>query len=408
MVYILKSVRTPIGKFRGSLSKYSAVELGSFVLASLRKELYSLDLKPDLVIMGQTVQAGSGQNPARGSALLAGFPPEIEAYTINEACASSARAIANAFLEIVSGRREIVIAGGFESETNSPFYLKNSGRIRKKIKMGSFKLSEKSLEDLGEIEVGDSLIDDGLIDRLYGVHMGELAALQAKEYGISREEQDEFAFYSNQKALRAQKRGYFKEEMLTLKELDRDECVREDITLERLRKLKPIFGGYITAGTSSKLADGASALLIVSERIIKEYSLKPEAKIVDFAYAYIDPKAFSLAPYYAIQKLLQKKEIRRRISRVEDFDLIEINEAFAASVLLVCKKLGIYERNVKELSEEINIKGGAIALGHLLGGNAARLLTTLSHSLKDFNKKTGLLSLCIGGGGGFALMIERV
>lgn len=389
--FIISAVRTPIGSFLGKLSSLSAPELGAIVL---REAVSRAGIDPkiiDEVIMGNVVSAGLGQAPARQAQIKAGLPPEIPAITINKVCGSGLKAVMLAAQAIKAGDADVILAGGMESMSNSPYALQ---RARTGYRMGHGQLI-------------DLMIFDGLWDSFENKHMGELGEFTAERSGITREMQDEFAFNSHQKAIRAIDNGWFKDEIVPVSVpqkkgepilVDTDEGPRRDTSLEKLSQLKPAFkpDGTITAGNAPSVNDGASAVLVVSEEKVKELGLKPMAVITGYAVSAVEPKMLFYAPVEAVKKLL--KYLGKNI---DYFDLIEINEAFSAQVLADGKELGWdWER--------VNVHGGAVALGHPIGASGARILTTLLYAMKRRNAKTGLATLCLGGGSAVALSVEAV
>ncbi len=389
--FILSAVRTPIGSFLGSLSSLTAVELGAIVLKEAVKRA---GIDPKLIeeiIMGNVVSAGIGQAPARQAQIKAGLPPEIPAITINKVCGSGLKAVMLAAQAIKAGDADVILAGGMESMSNCPYALQ---RARTGYRMGHGQLI-------------DLMIFDGLWDSFENKHMGELGEFTAERSGITREMQDEFAFNSHQKALRAIDNGWFKDEIVPVTVLqkkgepvivDTDEGPRRDTSLEKLSQLKPAFkpNGTITAGNAPSVNDGASAILVVSEEKLKELGLKPMALITGYSVSAVEPKMLFYAPVEAVKKLLKQMG-----KSIDYFDLIEINEAFSAQVLADGKELGWdWER--------VNVHGGAVALGHPIGASGARILTTLLYAMKRRNAKTGLATLCLGGGSAVALSVEAV
>lgn len=389
--YILSAVRTPIGSFLGSLSSLSAVELGAIVLKEAVNRA-GIDTKMiDEVIMGNVVSAGLGQAPARQSQIKAGIPPEIPAITINKVCGSGLKAVMLGAQAIKAGDADVILAGGMESMSNSPYTIP---RARTGYRMGHGQLI-------------DLMIFDGLWDSFENKHMGELGEFTAERSGITREMQDEFAFNSHQKAIKAIDNGWFRDEIVPISIpqkkgepviVDTDEGPRRDTSLEKLAQLKPAFklNGTITAGNAPSVNDGASAVLVVSEEKVKELGLKPMAVITGYAVSAVEPKMLFYSPVEAVKKLL--KQLGKKI---EYFDLIEINEAFSAQVLADGKELGWDW-------EKVNVHGGAVALGHPIGASGARILTTLLYAMKRRNAKTGLATLCLGGGSAVALSVEAV
>lgn len=387
-VYIVDAVRTPMGKFQGSLSEFKASELGAKVISGLLKRNGLKGDEVEEVIMGNVLQAGVGQGPARQAALLGGVSPEAPAETINMVCGSGLKAVIHAAEKISSEKGDVIIAGGMESMSGTPFILPSEARRGTKF---------------GDITLKDHMIYDGLWCAFENVHMGVLAEYTAEKARISREEQDKFAYESHQKAVRASVEGLIANEMIpiTLKDgktLDKDETPRADTSIEKLSKLKPAFkkDGTVTAGNASSLNDGASAILLMSEKAVEKYGKKPIARIVDWMGAAVPPKEIFFAPIFSTKKLLEKTGLK-----ISDIDLIEINEAFASQVLADGKELG-FDWSV------VNINGGAIALGHPIGASGARILTTLVWNLRRKGLKRGLATICIGGGMGLSMIVESV
>lgn len=387
-VVILSAVRTPIGKILGNLAKFSATDLGAVVIRESVKRSEVSPERIEEVVMGQVIQGGSGQNPARQSALKAGLPPTIPAETVNKVCGSGLEAVIQIARAIRVGDIDVGVAGGQESMTNAP----HAAFIRAGIKYGSL-----SLEDL--------MIKDGLWCAFENTHMGNLAEYTAKVAGITREQQDWLAYESHRKAIHAIDNGWFKDEIIPLEVKDKkgtfivdtDETPRRDTSPEKLAALKPAFekDGTITAGNAPPLSDGASALVLSSLDFAEKNGLKPLARVLTYASGFTEPKNLFFAPTIAIKKVLEKLGYKH----INEFDLIEINEAFAAQVLA----------DHKELQwdwEKFNIHGGAIALGHPIGASGARILTTLIYALKRTGGKRGLAALCLGGGGSVAMAIE--
>ncbi len=388
VAYIVDAVRTPMGRFQGSLAKFKASELGAKVISALLKRNNLQGEEVEEVIMGNVLQAGVGQGPARQAAILGGVSPYTPAETINKVCGSALRAVIHGAEEILLSRANIVIAGGMESMSNAPFLIPADARRGWKF---------------GNISVQDHMIYDGLWCAFENRHMGELAEYTAEKAGIKREEQDKFAYESHMKAVRASIEGFFRNEIVPIELgdgqiLDRDETPRQDSSLEKLAKLKPAFkkDGTVTAGNASSLNDGASAVLLMSDREIEKRGIKPLAKIADWAFAAVPPREIFFAPIFSTKKLLEKLNMK-----ISDIDLIEINEAFASQTLADGKELGFDWSCV-------NINGGAIALGHPIGASGARILTTLVWNMKRLNAKRGLATICIGGGMGISLLVELV
>ena len=387
-VVITSAVRTAIGTFRGSLKNLQGHELGSVVIKESIKRS-NLKLKDiDELIMGQVLTGAAGQNPARQAAIQAGLPIEKTAYVINQVCGSGLRSVAAGYQAIMSNDSNVVIAGGQESMSNAPKAINiHDGQ----------KLEETNLID--------TMIKDGLWDAFNGYHMGVTAENVAVKWQITRQDQDNFALLSQIKAEKAQKEGKFKSEIvpidLKLKNGDNkfeiDEHSRAGMTLDRLTKLKPAFksDGTVTPGNASGINDGAAAVVLMSEKEANKRNLKPLAKIVSWATCGVDPSLMGSGPIPSSKKALEKVGWK-----VRDLDLIECNEAFAAQSLAVIKDLGLPK-------EKVNVNGGAIALGHPIGASGTRVLVTLLHEMNKRNAKKGLATLCIGGGMGIAMCVER-
>ena len=389
-VVIVSAVRTAVGKFGGSLAKIAAPDLGAAVI---REALARAKVAPDQVsevILGQVLTAGSGQNPARQSVIKAGLPNMVPGLTINKVCGSGLKAVMLAANAIIAGDAEIVVAGGQENMSAAPHVLPGS---RDGFRMGDAKLI-------------DSMIVDGLWDVYNQYHMGITAENVAKEYGITREAQDEFAVASQNKAEAAQKSGRFNDEIVPILipqrkgdpiAFSQDEFVRHGATLESMAGLKPAFdkAGTVTAANASGLNDGAAAVVVMSAAKAKELGLTPLATIRAYASAGLDPKVMGMGPVPASKRCLS-----RAGWSVGDLDLMEINEAFAAQALAVHQQMGWD-------TSKINVNGGAIAIGHPIGASGCRILVTLLHEMQKRDAKKGLASLCIGGGMGVALAVER-
>ena len=387
-VVITAAVRTAIGKFRGSLKNMQGHELGSVVIKeSIKRSNLKLNDVDELII-GQVLTGATGQNPARQAAILAGLPLEKTAYVINQVCGSGLRSVAAGYQAIMSNDSNVVIAGGQESMSNAPKAINiHDGQ---------------KLEDTNLI---DTIIKDGLWDAFNGYHMGVTAENVASKWKITREDQDDFALLSQTKVEKAQKEGKFKNEIvpidLKLKNGDNkfeiDEHPRAGITLDRLTELKPAFksDGTVTPGNASGINDGAAAVVLMSRNEAKKRNLKPLAKIVSWATCGVDPSLMGSGPIPASKKALKKAGWK-----ISDLDLIETNEAFAAQSLAVIKDL---EMPI----EKVNVNGGAIALGHPIGASGTRILVTLLHEMIRRDSKKGLATLCIGGGMGIAMCIER-
>ncbi|MCM8764061.1 MAG: acetyl-CoA C-acetyltransferase [Candidatus Omnitrophica bacterium] len=385
-VFIVSAVRTAIGSFCKSLSEVSAVELGSIVIKEAIRRAGLSPQEVDQVMMGNVLQAGLGQNPARQAALKAGLPVSISAITINKVCGSGLKAVDLANQSIETADAEIVVAGGMENMSRAPYIIE---KARTGYKLGDGKLT-------------DLLIRDGLWDIYNNYHMGIAGENLAERYSISRRAQDEFAFDSQQKCKKAIEEGKFKDEIVpvAIKELffEEDEFPRHDTSIEKLSKLKPAFkqDGTITAGNASGINDGAAAVVVASEDAVSKMSLKPVAEIVSFGEAGVDPALMGIGPVPATQKALEKAGLS-----LDEINLIEINEAFAAQVLAVSQELKWDKRKV-------NVNGGAIALGHPIGASGARILVTLLHEMKKRDSRFGLATLCIGGGEGVAMIVKNI
>jgi acetyl-CoA C-acetyltransferase len=388
-VVILSAARTPIGKYGGSLRDIHPAELGAVAARAAieRAGLQSSDVND--VWIGHGRQAGSGPNPARQVGHRAGIPHTTPAQTINKACASGVQAIVSAAQSIALGESDVVLAGGIESMSRMP-YLIDAIDARWGHRMGNFTLV-------------DAMYRDGFQCPLSNLIMGETAEVLARQYGITREESDCYALESQKRAKTAVEAGYFTREIAPVTVdvkgkttvIDRDEHPRGDTTMESLRKLPPAFGnGIITAGSSSGITDGGAALVIASEEAARARGLKPRARIVGWASAGVDPKIMGIGPVPAIHKLQERTGLRP-----DDFDLVELNEAFAAQVLAVL-------RDVPISTDRLNVNGGAIALGHPIGCTGARIVVTLLHELERRGARRGLATLCVSGGMGMALAIE--
>lgn len=384
-VYVIAAKRTPIGKFGKSLSTLGAPQLGAQVIKHLVQET-SLPVQAiEEVIMGNVIQAGVGQNPAGQASTLAGLPDDVVKYTVNTVCASGMLAVENGSREIMLGEHDIIIAGGMESMSNTPLLLPASTR------WGIRQLLDK------ELKIQDSMLLDGLIDAFYHEHMGYSAEASGRKFGITRKEADQFSVRSQEYAYRAWESGEFRDEVIPMKELSRDEGIRPT-TLEALGDLRSAFAenGILTAGNSSQLSDGASALVLASEDAVKEHSLKPIAEITGFQAASLSPKDFVEAPVPATKKLLE------RLGKSMDyFDLIEHNEAFSVASLVVQRELGIED-------SKFNVNGGAIAIGHPLGNSGSRIMVTLINALRHRKMEHGLATICHGGGGGHTISLEMI
>ena len=387
-VVIVSAARTPIGSFNGGLAPFSAVELGAVVIkAALERAGIGPELV-DEVIMGNVLQAGLGQNPARQASVKAGIPVETPSFTINKVCGSGLKAVNLAAQAILAGDAEIVVAGGMESMTNAPYVLE-------KTRWG---------QRMGDGKLVDVMIKDGLWDAFNDYHMGITAENVAEKYGLTRAQQDEAAVASQQKATAAIQSGAFKEEIVPIVVkgkkgdvvFDTDEYPRAGTTLDGLAKLKPAFkkDGAVTAGNASGINDGASVMIVMSKERADALGLKPLAKIVGYASGGVDPAVMGMGPVPATKRALKKAGLT-----VEQLDLIEANEAFAAQWLAVGQELGF-------AADKINVNGGAIALGHPIGASGNRILVSLLYAMKARGAKRGLATLCIGGGQGTATILE--
>lgn len=388
---ILSACRTAIGKFQGSLAGFSAPQIGAFAIkeAIRRSGVDPKDVQE--CIMGHVVQAGAGQAPARQAAIHGGLPPEVACITINKVCGSGLKSVMLATQAIKAGDADLIVAGGMESMSNAPYALPNART--------GFRLGNQQAEDL--------MIKDGLWDSFNNYHMGGAAEYTQQKTGIPREEQDEYAYNSHRKACAAMDSGKFKDEIFDVLIPQRkgdptpfniDESPRKDISVDMLAKLKPAFqkDGTVTAGNAPGLNDGGSALVVSSSGYADANGLKPIARVTGYAVAGTPPQDLFFAPIYAVQKLMKKMNVD-----INYFDLIEANEAFSIQALADGKALG-WDWN------RVNVNGGAVALGHPIGASGARILTTLIYALKDRGKKTGMATLCLGGGNAVALAIELV
>ena len=387
---IISAARTPVGKFLGSLKGFSAPQLGAIVV---RESVKRAGVKPedvDEVIMGCVIQAGLGQNPARQAALNGGIPSTVSAVTVNKVCGSGLKAVMMAAQGVQLGDTEIVVAGGMESMSNAPYLIPKAREGYR----------------LGNGELVDSMINDGLWCAFENYQMGCSGEVVADEYRISRSEQDEFAVNSHRKAAAAIKAGKFKDEIVSVQipqkksaalVFDTDETVREDTTAEVLGKLKPAFKpeGTVTAGNAPGVNDGASAVVVTSMRRARELGVEPMARIVAQATAGVEPRLVMMAPVEAVRKLFKKTGWSP-----SEVDLVELNEAFSVAAVAVTRELGLDP-------EKVNVNGGAVALGHAIGQSGSRLLTTILYELKRRNARRGIVSLCLGGGNAVAMAIER-
>ena len=389
-VFILSGARTPVGKLLGALKDFSAVDLG-VIAARAAIERAGIDAAiVDEVIMGNVVQAGNGQNPARQVALHAGIPNTVAALTINKVCGSGLKAVMLAANEIRLGEIDVAVAGGMESMSGAPYLLKGARQGYR----------------LGNGELIDSMINDGLWCAFDDWHMGCTGEVVAERYHVTREEQDQYALDSHRKAIAAMKDGRFEREIVPVEIKQRkgasliiqtDEGPREDTTLEALARLKPAFkeGGTVTAGNAPGVNDGAAALVIASAETARKLNRQPLARIVAQATSGVEPKLVMMAPVTAIQKTVE-----RAGWNLADVDLIELNEAFSVQAVAITRELGLDPAR-------LNVNGGAVALGHPIGASGARILVTLLHEMERRNARRGLAALCLGGGNAVAMAVER-
>ncbi|HEA6582692.1 TPA: acetyl-CoA C-acetyltransferase [Staphylococcus aureus] len=388
-VVLAAAYRTPIGVFGGAFKDVPAYDLGATLIEHIIKETGLNPSEIDEVIIGNVLQAGQGQNPARIAAMKGGLPETVPAFTVNKVCGSGLKSIQLAYQSIVTGENDIVLAGGMENMSQSPMLVNNS-------RFG-FKMGHQSMVD--------SMVYDGLTDVFNQYHMGITAENLVEQYGISREEQDTFAVNSQQKAVRAQQNGEFDSEIVPVSipqrkgkpiVVTKDEGVRENVSVEKLSRLRPAFkkDGTVTAGNASGINDGAAMMLVMSEDKAKELNIEPLAVLDGFGSHGVDPSIMGIAPVGAVEKALKRSK-----KELSDIDVFELNEAFAAQSLAV-------DRELKLPPEKVNVKGGAIALGHPIGASGARVLVTLLHQLND-EVETGLTSLCIGGGQAIAAVVSK-
>jgi acetyl-CoA C-acetyltransferase len=389
---IISAARTPTGKFQGALKDFTAPELGAI---AIREAVRRAGVDPgavDEVIMGCVVQAGVGQAPARQAAMKAGLPPEVSALTVNMVCGSGLRAVALASQSIRLGDAEIIVAGGMESMSNIPYAMPGA----------------RDGYRMGNQQVLDLMIHDGLWCPFENWHMGNTGEVVAEKHQITRETQDEFAYNSHRKAYEAHQAGYFKDEIVPVEisqkkgdpiVLDYDEPVRPDTTVESLGKLKPAFkkdGGTVTAGNAPGVNDGGSALVVTSREKAAELGVEPLARVVSYAVSGIEPKYIMLAPVEGVRRAVKKAGWE-----LADVELFELNEAFSVQALGVMKELGINP-------DFVNVNGGAVAMGHAIGNSGGRVLTTLLYEMKRRDAKRGVAGLCLGGGNSVAMAVERL
>jgi acetyl-CoA C-acetyltransferase len=387
-IVIASAARTPVGSFNGALASLPAHDLGAIAIRAALERAGVSASDVDEVVMGQVLQAGAGQGPARQASIKAGVPVGAPAWSLNQLCGSGLRAVALGYQQILDGSAEIVVAGGQESMSQAP----HAQQLRTGQKMG-------------DLALVDTMIKDGLWDAFHGYHMGQTAENIAARWQITRGDQDAFAVASQNKAEAAQKSGRFKNEIapVTIKGrkgdtvVEADEYIRHGATLESVSGLKPAFSkdGSVTAANASGLNDGAAALVLMSAAEARTRGVKPLARIVSWAHAGVDPEIMGTGPIPASKKALEKAGWK-----VSDLDLIESNEAFAAQSLCVVKELGLDP-------DKVNVNGGAIAIGHPIGASGARILTTLLHEMQRSGARKGLATLCVGGGMGVAMCVER-
>ncbi|QJS97060.1 acetyl-CoA C-acetyltransferase [Dolosigranulum pigrum] len=398
-VYIVGAKRTPIGSFLGSLKSVSAVKLASLAIRGALEQAQIQSTDVTEVILGNVLSAGLGQGIARQAAIGAGLSIEVPAYSLNMVCGSGLKAVANGMSMIQSGLAQAVVTGGTESMSNAPFLV--DGHIRSGRKMGHMNFT-------------DSMLHDGLTDAFEGYHMGITAENVAREFGISRGEQDQFAIRSQEKAIIAQDSGKFADEIVPVvvetragvEEVAEDEYINWTTTLEKMTNLRPVFkaDGTVTAANASGLNDGASAIILASGQLAEAQQLPIMAEVIAIGQGGVDPSVMGIGPVPAIKKALEAANLT-----LADIDLFELNEAFAAQSLAVMNELAAEsDESVEALSDRINVNGGAIALGHPIGASGNRILVTLLYELKRRNLTYGLASLCIGGGMGLAVIIKNV
>src|SRR5579884_1034674 len=388
--FLLSAARTPIGKYLGSLADVPAPQLGAVAITEALRRARVPSEQVEEVILGNVIQAGVGQNPARQAALKAGLPESIAAFTVNKVCGSGLKAVMLATQAIRAGDADLIVAGGIESMSRAPYLL----------------FGARAGWKYGDQKAVDAMIHDGLWCAFEGWHMGEAAEHIASKCNVSRGEQDRFSVQSQQRAAEAWQKGAFSAEVVPVtvgsgakaKVVARDEGMRPETTLETLAKLKPSFrdGGTVTAGNASMLSDGAAAVAVGSARAAERLGTKPMARIVAYATSGVAPKDIFIAPVLSVRKVLEKGNLR-----MQDIDLFELNEAFAAQMLACGKELKLDE-------SKVNVNGGAIALGHPIGASGARVLVTLLFALEQRGLKRGLASLCLGGGNAVAMVVERV
>jgi acetyl-CoA C-acetyltransferase len=388
--FLLAAARTPIGKFLGSLAEMSAPQLGAIAIREALQRAHADPARIDEVILGNVLQAGVGQNPARQAALKAGLPDSIAAFTVNKVCGSGLKAVMLAAQAIRAGDGDLLVAGGAESMSRAPHLLFGT-------RMGW---------KYGDQKAVDAMIHDGLWCAFEGWHMGEAAEHIAQKCNVTRADQDRFSAQSQQRAARAWEKGAFTAEVVPVtigsggkaRVLSQDEGIRGDTTADALARLRPSFreGGTVTAGNASTLSDGAAAVVVGSNRAAEKLGVRPLARIVAYATSGVAPRDIFIAPVLAVRQVLDRAGLK-----LGDIDLFELNEAFAAQMLACGKELGLDE-------SKVNVHGGAIALGHPIGASGTRVLVTLLYALRQQGLKRGLASLCLGGGNAVAMIVERI
>jgi len=386
---IVSSCRTPIGRYGKSLAAFSAIQLGAIAIKEAVNRAQIKQEEVDEVIMGNVVSAGLGQAPARQAALAGGIPDSVPAVTINKVCASGLKAVAIAADAIKAGSANVIVAGGMESMSNSPYIVREA-------RWGA---------RMNDVKLVDAMVYDGLWDIYNNFHMGMTGEIVAERYKVTREDMDRFSYESHIRAHKATIEGKFKTEIIPVKlkgkeekSFEQDEGIRQDTTIEKLAKLPPAFkkDGTVTAGNASQLSDGGSATVVMSSEVAKKKNLKPLVRIIDYVSVGVKPEWVMEAPIPAVRKLLNKTGLE-----VKDIDLWEHNEAFASASVAVMKELGIPW-------EQFNVNGGAVALGHPIGCSGTRVLTTLVYAMKDRNAKKGIVAICLGGGLAMAMLVELI
>ncbi|MBI4416904.1 MAG: acetyl-CoA C-acetyltransferase [Euryarchaeota archaeon] len=389
-VVIASACRTPIGKYGRALRNVPAARLGAHVIRHAVERAHLAKSEVEEVIMGNVVQAGTGQAPARQAAIHAGIPEDVGAVTVNKVCASGLKAVTIGFDAIRAGHEAVVVAGGMESMSQAPYLVKE-------VRWGA---------GYGNVTFLDAMVHDGLWDAYNHYHMGITGDNVARRFGVTREEQDAFALESHTRALKAIRGGKYRDEIVPIEVpkgegetvvFDTDEGVRPDTSLEKLARLKPVFqeGGTVTAGNASQLSDGGAALVLMTREAAEARGITPLARIVDYATSGVAPENVMEAPIPTVHKLLKKTGFA-----IDDFDLFEHNEAYASATIAVMRALNLPH-------EKVNVHGGAVALGHPLGCTGARILTTLVYAMRDRGAKRGLATLCLGGGNAMAVIVER-